>query len=173
MSDTESDLIKVARELREKIGTKQQGESVVLDAFEARRLRDLLHAAAGTIASMAEWARKRDARIGRLESSNGHLMVEADRTRSQAAVEKAAARELLIQHVGLDAPEVDRQMREQAEYSRRTFELLDRERTAYDQFRTSVVCVMHELDGVVLPSAEQWAALRKVVARENKKALGR
>jgi|1185.fasta_scaffold00446_10 hypothetical protein len=172
MSHTESDLIEAARELRELVDADAYPQ-LTLDKQRVRRLRDLLHTAAGVVASMAERAREREGRISRLESSNGHLMVEADRARSKAAEGQAAARELLIQHVGLDAPEVDRQMREQAEYSRRTFEVLDRERTAYDQFRVSVVMAMHELRDVEQLSAEQWAALRKIVARQNKRALGR
>lgn len=172
MSHTESDLIQAARELRELIEADTYPQTSV-DKGRLARLRDLLHSAAGVIKSMAEQAREREARIGRLESSNGSLMVDRDRTNSRAATEVAAARELVVKHLGIDGDELDKRLREQAEYDRRTLAHLDAERTALDTFRTTVVQAMFEVGNCITLDAEQLAALRKVIDRANKRALGR
>lgn len=173
MSHTESDLVRAARELRERIGDKQAGESVALDARDAQALRDLLHAAAKVIAGMADRAKEREARISRLESSTGHLMVDRDRTQQQAAIEVAAARELVVKHLGIESPELDMRLREQAEFDQRSLTLLDRERMAYDEFRATVVTLMHEIGDRESLDAETLTKLKSLIDRANKRAMGR
>lgn len=171
MSHTESDLIEAARELIELIDADTYPQ-MSLDKARVKRLRDLLHSAAKTVAGMADKAREREGRISRLESANGHLMVDRDRANSKAAEQVAAARELLVRHLGIDSPELDMRMREQVEHNRRSWALLDSERSRYDEFRTTMISLMHELVGRKSLDSEQLAQVRKIVDRANKKTLG-
>jgi hypothetical protein len=171
MSHTESDLIEAARGLRELIDADTFPQ-VTIEKRRAGRLRDLLHQAANTIASMTEVTRQRDGRISRLESANGALMVDRDDTRTRAAIDVAAARDLVVRHLGIDSPELDKRLREQAEYSRRVLTLVDSERTAYDQFRMTVVGLMQEIGDRESLDGEQLAKVRGVISRANKRAMG-
>jgi hypothetical protein len=167
-----ADLVAAARKLRGLIGEKREGEQVHMDAREAARLRDLLHRAVQAFESCEATEATLSRRVGQLESSNGNLMLDRDRWQQRAAEADGTARQLLIDALGIDAPEVDRRMREQAEYDARSWSHMDAERVAYDQFRTTVVQIMHEAgDGPISP--ERWGEVRKAVARANKRALGR
>jgi hypothetical protein len=167
-----ADLVQAARELRE-IVDADTFPQVTMDKQKVRRLRDLLHRAERAFETADAEADRQQRRIGTLESANGSLMVDRDRTASRAAEQVAAARDLVVKHLGIDHPEVDQRMREQAEYAARTLQLLDRDREAYDLFRTTIVCLMGEVSGIEQPTPEQWRAVKDIVAKANKKALGR
>jgi len=168
-----ADLVEAARELRELVDAQGGYTWVQMDVSKAKRLRDLLHRADKAFESADAEADRQSRRIGTLESSNGALMVDRDRANSRAAEQVAAARELLVKHLGLDSPELDMRMREQAEYDRRTLALLDRENRAYDEFRTTIVSLMFELREVDVLDGERLAKVRSIVDRANKRALGR
>lgn len=170
-----ADLILAAHHLREKIDADGGANAVTvhLPARQARGLRDLANMTAVALDSADDEIRKRDERIRRLESSNGHLMVDRDRTQSRAAGEIAAARELVVKHLGIESPELDMRLREQAEFDRRTLAVLDRDRVAYDTFRVTIISLMHELSRLDVLDGKRLTEVRKIVERANKKALGR
>jgi hypothetical protein len=167
-----ADLVDAARELRELIDADTYPQTSV-DKRRLGRVRDLLHRAEKTI-EQAEGSMDTQARrIGQLESSNGSLMVDRDRTSRRAATEIAAARELVVRHLGIDSPELDMRLREQAEFDRRTLALFDTERTRYDEFRTTVISLMHEIEGRETLDGEQLAKVRSIITKANKRAMGR
>lgn len=167
-----ADAVQAARELRELIDADNYPQ-LTISKDKVKRLRDLLHRIDRDFETADGEIDRQSRRIGTLESSNGALMVDRDRVNSRAAEQVAAARELLVKHLGLDSTELDQRMREQAEYDRRTLALLDRERTAYDQFRTTVVQAMFEVREFDVLDGNALAQLRKLVDRANKRALGR
>lgn len=152
-------------------------DRATLDAALVMAMFNAMNEAVRMLLIFQERNRALDRRVADLSRSNGQLMVEADRARTDSGTRTSAAEDWaheVAEAAGLEADvpaEIDRRVKDNHE----SWYRLDVERSRLDQFRIAVVCLAHELGkakaaGLGL-TPETLAMVLREIAKENRKAL--